>query len=43
MALEKTFQELSDRVRRLRDSLLALQITIHEDLPLQGGVALPTG
>ena len=40
MALEKTFQELSDRVRRLRDSLLALQITIHEDLPPQGGVAL---
>ena len=40
MALERTFQELSDRLRRLRDSLLALQLTIREDLPPQGGVAL---
>ena len=40
MALEKTFQELSDRLKRLRDSLLALQLTIREDLPPQGGVAL---
>jgi hypothetical protein len=40
MALERTFQELSDRLRRLQDSLLALQLTIREDLPPQGGVAL---
>jgi hypothetical protein len=40
MALEKVFQELSDRVRRLRDSLLALQLTIREDLPPQGSVVL---
>src|SRR5262249_289612 len=40
MALERTFQELSDRLRRLRDSLLALQLTIREDLPQQGSVAL---
>jgi hypothetical protein len=40
MALERVFQELSDRVRRLRDSFLALQLTIREDLPPQGGVAL---
>src|SRR6516162_8297733 len=40
MALERVFQELSDRIRRLRDSLLALQLTIREDLPPQGGVVL---
>src|SRR5215467_4904744 len=40
MALERVFQELSDRLRRLRDNLLGLQLTIREDLPPQGSVAL---
>jgi hypothetical protein len=40
MALEKTFQELSDCLRKLQDSLLVLQLTIREDLPPQGEVAL---
>jgi hypothetical protein len=40
VALEKMFQELTDCLRRLRDNLLALQLTIREDLPPQGAVAL---
>jgi len=40
MALEKTFQELSDGLRKLQDNLLALQLTIREDLPPEGEVAL---
>ena len=40
MALERTFQELPDHVRKLRDALLALQLTVREDLPPEGSVAL---
>lgn len=40
MALEKTFGELPNTIRRLRDSLLALQLTVREDLPLHGSVVL---
>jgi hypothetical protein len=40
MALEKTFGELPHTIRKLRDGLLALQLTVREDLPLHGSVVL---
>jgi hypothetical protein len=40
MALEKIFGELPDSIRKLRDSMLGLQLTIREDLPLEGSVVL---
>ena len=40
MALDKTFRELSESLRKLRDSFLAIQLTVREDVPKQGSVAL---
>ncbi|MBV8834258.1 MAG: hypothetical protein JO108_34100 [Acidobacteriaceae bacterium] len=40
MALERIFRELPDSIRKLRDSMLALQLTIREDFPLHGSVVL---
>src|SRR5215469_12499422 len=40
MALIKVFGELYGQARKLRDSLRTLQLTIREDLPPQGSVAL---
>ncbi len=40
MALERTFRELPDSLRRLRDCVLALQLTAREDVPKQGSVLL---
>ena len=40
MALEKTFRDLSDRLRQLRDCFLALQLTAREDQPTEGSVVL---
>ena len=31
--IEKTFRELGESLRKLRDHLLGLQLTIREDLP----------
>src|SRR5262249_23224075 len=38
MALEGAFQELSERLHRLREALLALRVTVVEDRPLLGDV-----
>lgn len=40
MPLQKTFRELSERLRTLRDSFLTVQLTIREDAPSEGGVVL---
>jgi hypothetical protein len=40
VALEKTFRDLMSLLRKLRDSLRVLQLTIREDLPAEGGVVL---
>jgi hypothetical protein len=40
VALERTFRELPDCLRRLRDGVLALQLTAREDVPKQGSVLL---
>jgi len=40
VALDKTFRELTECLRKLRDSFLALQLTAREDLPAEGGVVL---
>jgi hypothetical protein len=40
MALEKVFRQLTDAIRRLRDSFLALQLTAREDTPREGSVVL---
>lgn len=40
MALDKTFRELTESLRKLRDSFLALQLTVREDVPSEGGVVL---
>jgi hypothetical protein len=40
VALDKTFRELSESLRKLRDSFLAIQLTVREDVPSQGSVVL---
>jgi hypothetical protein len=40
MPLEATFQELFTELRKLRDMLVALRLTVAEDKPRTGGVAL---
>jgi hypothetical protein len=40
VALEKTFRELGDVLRRLRDNLLLIQLNIREDVPVEGAVVL---
>ncbi len=40
MALEKTFRRLSEQLRKLNDALFALRLTVVEDKPLRGEVAL---
>jgi hypothetical protein len=40
MALESSFRELSSQLRKLRDMLVALRLTIAEDKPLKGQAAL---
>jgi len=40
MALERTFRELPDCIRRLRDCVLALRLTAREDVPEHGSVLL---
>lgn len=40
MALERTFRELPDCIRQLRDCVLALQLTAREDVPQHGRVLL---
>ena len=43
MALEKTFRELVEALKKLSDCVLALQLTTREDAPASGGVALTDG
>jgi hypothetical protein len=40
VALEATFQALSSELRKLRDTLIALRLTVVEDKPLAGEAAL---
>jgi hypothetical protein len=40
VALEAAFQELSSELRKLRDTLVALRLTVVEDKPLAGEAAL---
>lgn len=40
MPFERTFRELPDCLRRLRDAVLALQLTAREDVPRHGSVWL---
>jgi hypothetical protein len=40
VALEATFRELHSQLKQLQDNLLALRLTVAEDKPLKGEVAL---
>jgi hypothetical protein len=40
VTLDKTFRELTECLRKLRDSFLAIQLTVREDLPSEGSVVL---
>jgi hypothetical protein len=40
VALESIFRDLADQLRKLHDMLLALRLTVVEDKPLKGEVAL---
>ena len=40
MALESSFRDLADHLRKLHDMLLALRLTVVEDKPLKGEAAL---
>jgi hypothetical protein len=40
VALEKVFREMTECLRRLRDNLLAVQLTIRVDTPKEGSVLL---
>jgi hypothetical protein len=40
LALEATFRELHNQLKKLQDSLLALRLTVAEDKPLKGDVVL---